>query len=284
MQFSLTDISYSYPLSGGGTRPALNGVSLTIPSGSCCGLIGPEGSGKTTLLLVLDMLLTPQKGTIAIGGEVVRGGDNHATRLRKRIGMEFQFPEQQFVAATVLEEMLLGTDPGNAIARVSAENALLAVGLDPGRFLMRSPFRLSMGEARRVALASLMLRDPEVLLLDEPTAGLDGQGREDFLRALTALRRAEKTIVIVSHDLDLLAEIATDIVLLQDGRVIGTGGLYETICDSALLDRAGYDVPEIIGVLEMLGRQGKVPPKRFFRAEELALFLRSGSSEHEESD
>jgi len=279
MNISLSDITYSYPLPGGGFRPALKGVSLEIRQGSCLGIIGPEGAGKTTLLLVLDMLLQPDRGILSIDGRVVGTKDSRAHEVRQKIGMEFQFPEEQFVAESVRLEILFGLDSGSRTLLRTPEEALSSVGINAAEVLDRSPFLLSMGEARRVALASLLRRDPAILLLDEPTAGLDGRGREDFIKALMSMPAAQKTMVIVSHDLDFLAEVATDVAVLCDGCLTGVGEVGSILTDIGLLQRAGYERPELIDVLEELARKGRIPPGRFYRAREVERLLNGESSE-----
>ncbi len=278
MDLSLNNVSYAYPLRDGKVKQALTGVSLTVRKGECLGIIGPEGAGKTTLLLVMDMLLVPDEGSVLADGVNVWEKKETAVRERRRIGMGFQFPEQQFVAETVEDELLFPTPPRDSLPSISPAEALSAVGLDPKRFLKRYPFYLSMGEARRVALASLLVRNPEVLLLDEPTVGLDGEGRAGFLRFIKDQHKQGTTLVVVSHDLDCLCEFATNIVVLREGCIEGVGSVASVMRDASLLNLAGYDPPETITLLDHLAVKGIVAPDVFMRPDEIARLKADGSS------
>jgi energy-coupling factor transport system ATP-binding protein len=258
MNVDLSDITYSYPLPGGITRPALRGVDLTIQSGSCLGVIGPEGAGKTTLLLLLDMLLRPDRGTMSIDGEPVESRSRKALDFRRRIGMQFQFPEQQFVADSVRAEMTFGLAVGRHPTIHEPGAVLSSVGLEARGLLDRSPFLLSMGEGRRVALAALLMRDPEMLLLDEPTAGLDGLGREEFIHVLSSLNARKKTMVIVSHDLDFIAEVASHLAVLREGVLLRSGEIGSVFTDLHLLEQAGYERPEVSALLDTRADQNRI--------------------------
>jgi energy-coupling factor transport system ATP-binding protein len=278
MDLSFNNVSYAYPLRDGKVKQALTGVSLTVRKGECLGIIGPEGAGKTTLLLVMDMLLVPDEGSVLADGVNVWEKKEIAVRERRRIGMGFQFPEQQFVAETVEEELLFPASARNSLPPILPADALSAVGLDPKRFLKRYPFHLSMGEARRVALASLLVRSPEVLLLDEPTVGLDGEGKEEFLRFIKAQHNQGTTLVMVSHDLDCLCEVATNIVVLREGCVEGAGSVASVMRDAGLLNLAGYDQPETITILDHLASKGIIATDVFLRPDEIARLRTDGFS------
>jgi energy-coupling factor transport system ATP-binding protein len=202
---------------------ALRGVSLAVEPDEVLGIVGGTGSGKSTLAQHLNLLLTPTSGRVLVDGVDARmfeGGE-----LRQRVGLVFQFPEAALFAPTVEEDVAfaprrLGLDEDDVRERVRGTLELLGAHHLAGR----SPFALSGGEKRRVAIAGVLAMAPEVLVLDEPTAGLDPATREDLLRVVKSLREGGTSVVIVSHDLDEIAEVADRVCVLEGGevRAIGT--------------------------------------------------------------
>ncbi len=204
----LRNVSYSYDAGTSFECQALKDVSLRIEDGSFLGITGRTGSGKSTLLRILGSLLKPS------AGEVVTEG---------RPGLVFQFPEHQLFEDTVLKDVMFGPrNLGLVDAREKAVSALELVGLD-GSFLERSPFELSGGEQRRVAIAGVLAMQPEVLVLDEPTAGLDRKGHDLLMSILRKLNEEGRTIVLVSHDLDDLVSVCGRLVVLSEGRISADG-------------------------------------------------------------
>jgi energy-coupling factor transport system ATP-binding protein len=201
---------------------ALRGVSLTVEPAEVLGVLGGTGSGKSTLVQHLNLLLTPTSGEVLVDGSNAR--DLAKGELRKRVGLVFQFPESALFAPTVREDVAfaprrLGLDDEEVDRRVGG--ALGALGAS--HLAGRSPFSLSGGEQRRVAIAGVLAMAPEVLVLDEPTAGLDPATRADLLGVVRGLREGGVSVVVVSHDLDEIAEIADRVCVMHDGEVKAVG-------------------------------------------------------------
>jgi energy-coupling factor transport system ATP-binding protein len=192
----------------------LRGISLSIEPGERVALVGPNGGGKSTLARLLVGLLRPDGGWVTLGGE--NPARIPAAGLARRVGYVFQDPEHQFLAETVRDEVLLGLDPPR---RTTAEALLAEFGLPLDRFGARNPFRLSGGEARRLSLATALVRDPAVLVLDEPTFGQDRANYDRLLALLGGHVRAGATLIVATHDQRFVADVAARIVDIADGRV-----------------------------------------------------------------
>lgn len=218
MNLEVNDLLFTYRSTGMLPQNVFSGISLGFASGRCTAVIGDEGTGKSTLLQILSGLLKPDSGSVLIDGadpSLVRGGWRS---MRRRMAVAFQFPEQQFLCETVLDELLYtcrGFHIPLADERGLASEALLRLQLDAA-LLERSPFSLSMGEARRVAIASLLLHQPEVLLLDEPTAGLDEDAARPVFELLTRLKANKRTIILATHDHSAISTIADGVVLMGE--------------------------------------------------------------------
>jgi len=275
MDIELIDVSFAYPSGRGAPRRALRDISLRVQRGRVLGIIGPEGSGKSTLVCVMGGLLRPERGVVTIGGDDPWHSRNRLRGERARIGISLQFPGEQFLCRTVREELRFGREE---MPDEEWTAALSAQGLSPVRYQDRSPFDLSMGEARRVILASLLIRKPEILLLDEPTVGLDGFGAEVLLRVLQEQVGRGTALAIVSHDLDFLSEIATDIVGLSEGRLVLSGSVASVFSSARELVPLGYDPPEILVINDELARAGLIPSGLFHRPSEIRNLVRRQTS------
>lgn len=221
MNLSLVDVSFAYKSKAFSPHRVFDSLNLSIKSGECVAVTGEEGTGKSTLLQLVNALLKPDAGKVLVDDQDIWAHANYRKELRCKTGFAFQFPEQQFFCETVLGELLftlrnIGAE--RADSRVKCIRVLEDLGLDES-YLSRSPFSLSMGEARRVALASLLAHDPDSFLFDEPTAGLDGFGIDTVKTLLLNLRSAQKTILLVSHDVELVSSVASRVVVLEGGRV-----------------------------------------------------------------
>ncbi len=235
--FSLAGVDYAYDP---GTE-ALRGVSLAVRAGERVALLGANGSGKSTLLRILDGLLHPTSGSFrAFGEEITEAAlrdRDFAARFRRRVGLVFQHADSQLFSSTVREEIAfgpvqLGLAPGEVEGRVADVAALL--GLEA--LLERPPFRLSGGEKRKVAIASVLAVNPDAILLDEPTGGLDPRTRSRLVRLLAELHGAGKTLVCATNDLDVVPELADRaIVLGETHRVEAEGPVAEILGDASLL-------------------------------------------------
>ena len=222
MRLELREVRYVYAPGTPFGVEALRGVSLVVEPGEVLGIVGGTGSGKSTLVQHMNLLLIPTGGEVLVDG--VDATTLKKSELRRRVGLVFQFPEAALFAPTVEEDVAfaprqLGLDEEEVKERVL--ESLRALGV--GELAARSPFALSGGEKRRVAIAGVLAMKPEILVLDEPTAGLDPATREDLLALILGLRNAGISVVLVSHDLDEVAEVADRVCALQEGRVLAVG-------------------------------------------------------------
>ena len=246
-------VGYTY---GHGTRfavEALQSVDVSVDAGELVVVTGATGSGKSTLLRLLAGLLEPTAGAVTADGAAVSGPE-----ARGRVAIVFQNSESQFFAESVLDDVAFG--PRNLHAHdpsAVAEMALDAVGLDPAAFGARSPFLLSGGEARRVAIAGALAMGAPYLLLDEPTAGLDARGRAD-VREVIARERARAGVVVVTHDPEEFLATADRVLALQGGTVVFAGGVVELYESRSVYERAGLRLPEIV-MVQLLARERGMP-------------------------
>jgi cobalt/nickel transport system ATP-binding protein len=233
--FELADVHYSYQ-----DIPALEGLSLRIPAGQRTALLGANGSGKSTLLRLLDALCFPDRGEVLAFGETLSEerlrDDDFAYAFRRRVGLVFQNPDVQLFSPTVFDELAfgplqLGWQSDEVRRRVDATLAEFSIeGLRH-----RAPHRLSGGEKKRVALASVLITEPQVLLLDEPTASLDPHSQSEVVRFLTGFRGGGRTVVTATHHLDIVPEIADYCFVLQGGRLAAEGPPMEILANEGLL-------------------------------------------------
>ncbi|OPX32428.1 MAG: hypothetical protein B1H40_02580 [Candidatus Latescibacteria bacterium 4484_181] len=232
-------------------KEALSGVTMEIREGEFLALVGPIGSGKTTLAQHFNGLLKPTSGRIKIEGQDLWKKGINLQKVRQKVGLIFQFPEFQLFEEKVGEDVAFG--PRNlGIAEEEVEQrvrrALEAVELDFDSFSQRSPMHLSQGEKRRVAIAGVLAMDPEVIVLDEPTVGLDLRGTKQMVRILRDLHRQGKTIVLISHNMDLVAQVSKRITVLSEGKVVLTGSLKDLFSNPGLVVSIGLELPQIIGI------------------------------------
>jgi len=234
-------------------RTALRDVSLSIDDGACAAIIGVTGSGKSTLVQHFNGLLRPTGGRVVVdgldvGARETRGADLQA--LRQRVGLLFQFPEAQLFAATVYDDVAfgprqLGLSPSAVRARVAWALDAVALGHDDA-VLARSPFALSGGQRRRVALAGVLAMRPRTLVLDEPSAGLDAEARAELYAQLRTLRREHGlTLVLVSHDMSEVAELADQLFVLADGELRLAGAPHQIFGDTEAIIAAGLLPPPL---------------------------------------
>ena len=235
--FSLRDVWYAYK-----KVPALNGISLEIRRGERVALLGPNGSGKSTLLRLLAALSFAQRGEVSFDGDPLNeerlSDETFSIGFRRRVGIVFQNPDVQLFNASVLEEVAFGPLqmrwPKDKVWQ-SIEAVLAQLGIAELRD--RPPHRLSGGEKKRVALASVLVLDPEVILLDEPTAGLDPDSQNELIRLLSSWAGTSRTVVISTHDLDTLEDVADRCYILNRGQIAGEGEPLGILHDVKLLER-----------------------------------------------
>lgn len=239
---------------------ALQDVSFTVEPGSFAGLIGHTGSGKSTLIQHLNGLLKPMEGKVLADGVDVTEKSEKSRSLRRKIGLVFQYPEYQLFEESVLKDVCFGPNNLGLSQELCEERAIHAlglVGLDAQAVRDRSPFGLSGGEKRRVAIAGVLAMEPEVLILDEPTAGLDPQGHRSILDMIQAIRRErDLTIILVSHNMDDVARLADHILVMQDGALAMEGPPRTVFSKEEELRGLGLSLPSSTALMRMLARRG----------------------------
>jgi cobalt/nickel transport system ATP-binding protein len=227
---SVRDLSYAYD----DGRLAVEHVSLGFKPGEKAALVGPNGAGKTTLLLHLNGILRGQ-GEVAVAGQVL--DDRTVKAIRARVGLVFQSPDDQLFSSTVYDDVAYGLiyqGLDKQVIKEKVAQALEAVGMPDSQ--ARSPYHLSLGEKKRVALATVLCMQPEVLALDEPTAGLDPRGRRGILNLLADL---DQTLIVATHDLEMVREIFPRVVIMDAGCVVYDGETQAALADRALLESHG---------------------------------------------
>ncbi|MBE5939575.1 MAG: energy-coupling factor transporter ATPase [Lachnospiraceae bacterium] len=254
MSLVLENVCYSYE-KGKKTEKVLDNVSITIEGGKFVGIIGHTGSGKSTLVQHMNGLLKADSGRIFFNGEDIYGKKYKLSELRKQVGLVFQYPEYQLFNSTVLEDVAYG--PNNKwkdadLALNKAKEALNTVGIDETLF-DKSPFELSGGEKRRVAIAGVLAMEPDILILDEPTAGLDPKGRDEILEQLKSMQLSRKIdVVLVSHSMEDVAKIADRIVVMNNGKIVYDGTPKEVFKNYKELENIGLSAPEVTYLWEKL--------------------------------
>ncbi|MET1248899.1 energy-coupling factor transporter ATPase [Sporolactobacillus sp. STCC-11] len=276
MRLRLDHVTADYQIGPVRSPRVLREVSMSLQPGTFTAVVGPTGAGKSSLLKVLNGLLLPQSGQAEIGDITIDGKSSKRIlkAVRKRVGMVFQFPESQLFAETVEQDISFGplnfgAHPHNVHAL--AEKVIAQVGLDES-ILYRSPFSLSGGQKRRVAIAGVLALEPEVLVLDEPTAGLDPTGKEELLSLLKQWNKQNGlTIVMVTHDMESVARYADDVVVMEKGRAVFHDSARNLFEDTERLERWQLDVPDARHFqLEFEARSGTRLPRVCLTEDELA--------------
>ena len=259
MEIRIEHLNYIYGLGTSYEKKALDDVSLTIRSGEFIGIIGHTGSGKSTLIQHLNGLNRASSGQIFVDGKKIYEDGYPMRQLRFRVGLVFQYPEYQIFETTVLKDICFG--PKNQglseeEAGGRARAAMRMVGLDES-YENKSPFELSGGQKRRVAIAGILAMNPEVLVLDEPTAGLDPKGRDDILGVLKQLHQESGiTVVLVSHSMEDVADYASRIIVLDKGKVLYDDIPARVFSHVEELESIGLAAPQVTYVMRALRRMG----------------------------
>lgn len=261
MSIIVDKISYIYEIGTGFERKALDNVSCAIEDGEFIGLIGHTGSGKSTLIQHLNGILKPSSGDIYINDFKITDPDLNLTEIRKRVGVVFQYPEYQLFEETIEKDIAFG--PSNlGLEEEEIKNrvklSMEAVGLDYELFKDKSPFELSGGQKRRVAIAGVIAMNPEVLILDEPTAGLDPGGRDEIFELITKLHENNNmTIILSSHSMDDMAKLAKNIIVMNHGKIEFMGSPREVFNSNVdRLKEIGLDVPQVLELAIKLREKG----------------------------
>ncbi|MFS0780035.1 energy-coupling factor ABC transporter ATP-binding protein [Neobacillus sp. 3P2-tot-E-2] len=251
MDISLQSIEYRYQANTPFERLAIKDVSIEIPTGTYMALIGHTGSGKSTVLQHLNALLLPTEGTVVIGNHEVKAKQKNKNlrKIRQKVGIVFQFPEHQLFEETVEKDIIFGPmnfGVSEAEAKERARLALQQVGLSE-EILEKSPFDLSGGQMRRVAIAGVLAMEPDCLVLDEPTAGLDPRGRKEIMDMFYSLHKERNlSTILVTHSMEDAARYADQIVIMQQGHVVKQGTPLEIFSSVSELVEMGLDVPEVV--------------------------------------
>lgn len=255
----LEDVSFFYGKGTAYCKEALKKVNIGIKAGSITGLIGHTGSGKSTMLQLLNGLATPGEGKIYLDGVDIWEKPKEIGKVRFRVGLVMQYPEYQLFEETVEKDIAFGPrNMGLSEEEISKRirEAIDFVGLDP-EVLSKNPFDLSGGQKRRVAIAGVIAMRPEVLVLDEPAAGLDPQGRDAILDGVFKYRESTgATVIIVSHSMEDMARLCDDIIVLSHGEVVLNGTRDEVFSKSQMLESIGLAVPQITLLMHELSARG----------------------------
>lgn len=267
------DLVYYY---GAGTPfevRALDHIDLSLSGGGIKAVIGHTGSGKSTLIQHFNALLRPDSGEVLFNGENINASRLSAYQIRFKVGLCFQYPEHQLFEDTVYKDIAFGPKNMGLSEQeidLAVRRAASFVDIAPALF-DRSPFDLSGGQKRRIAIAGVMAMDPDVLILDEPTAGLDPQGREAVLRMICDYRaKTEKTVILVSHSMDDVARIADEVIVVDHGKIAMQGSVSEVFSRSAELTAMGLSVPEVTQIVDRLRALGFDLPTGIYSVERAA--------------
>ena len=260
MGIALENVSFTYQEGTPLASTALSDVSLTIKDGSYTALIGHTGSGKSTILQLLNGLLVPSQGSVRVFDTLITSNSKNKDirQIRKQVGLVFQFAENQIFEETVLKDVAFGPQNfgvSEEDAEQIAREKLALVGIDES-LLNRSPFELSGGQMRRVAIAGILAMEPAVLVLDEPTAGLDPLGRKELMNLFRKLHQSGMTIVLVTHLMDDVAEYANQVYVMEKGRLVKGGKPSDIFQDVVFMEEVQLGVPKITAFCKRLADRG----------------------------
>ena len=260
MGIALENVSFTYQEGTPLASTALSDVSLTIEDGSYTALIGHTGSGKSTILQLLNGLLVPSQGTVRVFDTLITSNSKNKDirQIRKQVGLVFQFAENQIFEETVLKDVAFGPQNfgvSEEDAEQIAREKLALVGIDKSLF-DRSPFELSGGQMRRVAIAGILAMEPAILVLDEPTAGLDPLGRKELMNLFKKLHQSGMTIVLVTHLMDDVAEYANQVYVMEKGRLVKRGKPSDVFQDVIFMEEVQLGVPKITAFCKRLADRG----------------------------
>lgn len=249
-------------------KKALNNVSVEIEQGEFVALIGHTGSGKSTLIQHLNGLLEASSGQIIVDGTNITAKGAKLSEIRKKVGLVFQYPEYQLFEETIEKDIAFGPRNlalGEEEIHKRVIKAMNMVGLDYEIYKDKSPFELSGGQKRRVAIAGVVAMEPKVLILDEPTAGLDPKGRDEILAQIQKLHKEYgMTIVLVSHSMEDVAKVANRVIVMNSGEIILDGEPKEVFKESEVLERVGLAVPQVTYLIKALIEKGFKVDKDIF--------------------
>lgn len=264
MSIELKNITYTYSPGTAYEIHALKDINLEIPDGQFIGVIGHTGSGKSTLIQHLNALIRPTSGSVLYNGEDVWEEKYDRRKLRSQVGLVFQYPEHQLFESDVLSDVCFGPmnqGMSREEAEAEAKKALLQVGFKEKNF-SKSPFELSGGQKKRVAIAGVLAMNPKILILDEPTAGLDPKGRDEILDQISELHKARGiTIILVSHSMEDVAKYVERLIVVKRGQIAFDDTPREVFSHYQELEAMGLAAPQITYIMHALKQKGlKVDP------------------------
>ena len=272
MPITVEKLSYTYAPNTAYAASALENVSLTIEDGEFIGIMGKTGCGKSTLIQLLAGLLTPTSGNIMVDGEDIFAARYDRTKLRRTVGMVFQYPEHQLFEMTVEKDVSFGLKHHAMSKEEKVEavrQALEAVGFEYDKVKDRSPLSFSGGEKRRIAIAGVLAGKPKILILDEPIAGLDPLGRQAFLSLLDRLNEQGTTVIMISHNADAIAEHAKRVIVMEHGKILLDGKTEEVLQQQVLLREHGLGSSQPARIAALLAQKGVPMEKNTVRYQDL---------------
>lgn len=276
MHIQIENLSFRYKSLGSPPDYVLQDINLQVQQGEILAMVGPSGSGKTSFMQQLTGLLKPDRGRVLVDGEDIHGKGFSLSRLRRRIGLVFQFPETQLFEETVFDDVAFGPRNLGLSEQVIADRAkesMQKVGLEFEKFKQRSPFRLSEGEKRRAAIAGVLALQPECLVLDEPTAGLDPRGAQAVTNILTELHTAGKSVLVISHNLDWIASFVNRIILIHKGQIRFDGNKGNLFQERSILESAGLLLPRVQHLVNLLKQKGWIQSESLYSVPDIQAEL-----------
>ena len=272
MSIEVKNLTHTYSAGGALQQTAIRDVNMVIEEGEFVAIVGHTGSGKSTLVQHLNGLLKPTSGQVLVDGEDMNGEGVNKRLIRQKVGLVFQYPEYQLFEETVAKDIAFGPkNQGLSEEEIDrrVRKAMARVQLDYDKYAERSPFELSGGQMRRVAIAGVLAMEPRYLILDEPAAGLDPKGRDRILGMVKDLHEAGVTVVMVSHSMDDCARLATRMIVMSQGTVVASDTPRALFAQKELMNSVHLGVPEAAKLCALLREKGVDLPEDLYTQEEL---------------
>ena len=272
MPIEVKNLTHTYSAGGALQQTAIRDVNMVIEEGEFVAIVGHTGSGKSTLVQHLNGLLKPTSGQVLVDGEDMNGENVNKRLIRQKVGLVFQYPEYQLFEETVAKDIAFGPkNQGLSEEEIDrrVRKAMARVQLDYDKYAERSPFELSGGQMRRVAIAGVLAMEPRYLILDEPAAGLDPKGRDRILGMVKDLHEAGVTVVMVSHSMDDCARLATRMIVMSQGTVVASDTPRKLFAQRELMNSVHLGVPEAAKLCALLREKGIDLPEDLYTQEEL---------------
>ena len=272
MSLEVKNLTHTYSAGSALQQTAIRDVNMVIEEGEFAAIVGHTGSGKSTLVQHLNGLLKPTSGLVLVDGEDMNGEGVNKRLIRQKVGLVFQYPEYQLFEETVAKDIAFGPkNQGLSAEEIDrrVRKAMAHVHLDYDKYAERSPFELSGGQMRRVAIAGVLAMEPRYLILDEPAAGLDPKGRDRILGMVKDLHEAGVTVVMVSHSMDDCARLATRMIVMSQGTVVASDTPRALFAQRELMNSVHLGVPEAAKLCALLREKGVELPEDLYTQEEL---------------